>query len=450
MHSLDNNTDEVDCGVNPAEESAGASSDSSSEAAPGITAEACVLTIPGAVYRIPINSEAQEKSETAPAVALPVAVASDPSGIYVGAVADENADDNHTYAQGMPVEPNSQASPATIGETVVVDTETGDAVSGAAPLEAHPAVASGDFLNGDGQYEGFIEAQEQADGKARKKKRTFSDNDAVDLCLPVDSIDRSVKLVESRLLYEIESMKTERRMLGYTFSLDLLKKDQTAHKMRRQINERISKLSRALENERDSSTRYYSAALDRYEGNAGKRGKNAALIESLLGRLDYALKEREQIEERLMRLYVMDADEAEPTKEAKVAARAAKASYRSQLKTARRVARMHAPDELKEKIFTLMNERTTMLATIEKNEYLLRKKRYTGADKRDVKRQNREMRRAIRHKEADVRFFIKKAEKHDTAHGDGIRQIGWLVVTLIFAGAIGGLYLLGKYYWGLF
>ena len=341
-------------------------------------------------------------------------------------------------------------SPAAIGETVVVDTETGDAVSGAAPLEAHPDVVSGDFLNGDGQYEGFIEAQEQADGKARKKKLAFSDNDAVDLCLPVDSIDRSVKLVESRLLYEIESMKTERRMLGYTFSLDLLKKDQTAHKMRRQINERMSKLSRALENERDSSTRYYSAALDRYEGNAGKRRKNAALIESLLGRLDYALKEREQIEEKLMRLYVMDADEAEPTKEAKVAARAAKASYRSQLKTARRVARMHAPDELKEKIFTLMNERTTMLATIEKNEYLLRKKRYTGADKRDAKRQNREMRRAIRHKEADVRFFIKKAEKHDTAHGDGIRQVGWLVATLIIAGAIGGLYLLGKYYWGLF
>lgn len=470
MHELDKDINRLDCNVNQVEENAAAPSDNSD--AVSVTAtEARLLTIPGAVYRIPLTTP-HEKSEAPPAVVLPVSVEpvapQQTEEIYLAAVADESADDNITYAPPLPFEPQSKISHPALAE---VDITAPDAAYDVMHLsgdtdcytahyehdehepisdELHPVAVSDDYPHDEEHYEGFIAEQEQKGQDRRKKKRGFADNDVVDLYLPVDSIDKAVGLVEARMLYEIASMKAEHKMLGYAFSIDVLKKERTDRKMRRQISERMSKLSRALKRERADSTRYYTAALDRYEGNADKRVKNAALIESILGRLDYALKERERIDESLMRLYVLDSDEVASTKEAKVALRAAKASYRSQLNTAKRVARMRAPDELKEKIFNLMNERTTMLSTIEKNEYLLHKKRYTGADKRAVKRQNGEMRRAVRHKEDDVRFFIKKAEKHNAAHGDGVSQIGWLIATLLFAAAIGVLYLLGKYYWGLF
>ncbi len=474
MHDLNKDVDEVDCDIDRTEENTGAPSDIAEPVSATVT-EARVLTIPGAVYRIPATPAACEAGEASPAVEPHVTLLpgppEEPVQIYAEAVADAAADDNSTYTQSAPSELQSAISYPAVSEVAEVDIAAGEAACGAAPLindagvyaapfehnehepvsdETHPVGIPYDPSHEEERYTGVLEEQEQKSCGVREKVRASADEDAGHLYLPVDSIDRSVKLVEARMLYEIETMKAEHRMLGYTFSTDVLKKDRTERKMRRQISNRIYKLSRALKRERADSTRYYTAVLDRYQGSADKRAKNAALIESILDRLDYALKEREQIDQSLMRLYVQDDDKTASTKEAKVAKRAAKAVYRSQLKVAKRVARMHAPEELKEKIFTLMNERTTMIATIEKNEYLLRKKRYTGADKRDVKRQIREMKRAVRHKEEDIRFFIKKAEKHDTAHSDGIRQLGWLIVTLIIAGAVGGLYLLGKYYWGWF
>jgi cytochrome c1 len=111
---------------------------------------------------------------------------------------------------------------------------------------------------------------------------------------------------------------------------------------------------------------------------------------------------------------------------------------------------MHAPTELKEKIFELMNERVKLLSDIERNTYLLSKKRYTGADKRNVKRQNRAMKRTARQKEDDIYFFIKKAQKQDESHVDGAHRLGWLVLAVLIALGIGVLYWLAKYYWRLF
>ena len=268
--------------------------------------------------------------------------------------------------------------------------------------------------------------------------------------MPVDSIDKSVKLVEARMLYEIESMKAEHRMLGYTFSMDVLKKERTDRKMRRRISKRMYLLSRALKRERADAKRYYTAVLDKYIGRPDKRARNTARLESVLARLDYALKERERIDESLMRLYGEGTPGADARKEIKVAEKAALHAYRAQLKTAKKVMRMHAPDELKEKIFELMNERVKMLSDIERNTYLLAKKRYTGADKRAVKRKNRALKRSVRQKEDDIRFFIKKAHKHAEEHSSGMHQAAWLVGAVLILGILGVLYLLAKFYWRLF
>ena len=387
-----------------------------------------LLTIPGAVYRIPNRTDAPEADSSYRSMSVldePAELDSYTAQIDYGRA--YGADDAGAYIAPMEYEVNEPVE-----------------------LEGYPDETPRDPALEAEEYERFLAEHEQKGISLRKEKRLASENDEATVYFPTDSVDKSVKLVEARMLYEIETMKSKHRMLGYTFSMDVLKKDSTDRKMRRQISDRMYKLSRALKRERADATRYYMAALDKYPGNPDKRTKNSARIESILGRIDYTLKERERIDERLMRLYEEGTPNAAAIKQTKVTEKAAKAAYKSHLKMARRVARMHAPSELKEKIFELMNERVALLSNIERNAYLLAKKHYTGADKRAVKRQNKEMKRIARLKEDDIHFFYKKAERHNEERGAGMVQIGWVVGTVLVFGLIGLLYLLAKYYWRLF
>lgn len=440
--------------------------------------EARVLTIPGAVYRIPteraVREEPVPRSHTPTEPQVPIfnaPIPAEPSPIYTAAVADEAADDLFSYDPLPVYEPQSKTSHPTVadaaeGDVDVVGVDYGgalrsdDAGSYTAPTEysehepvsreKHPIAIPYDPSHEEEEYTRFLAEQEQKRVAKRTKRKAALDQEIDPCYFPIDAIDKCVQLVKARMSYEIESLKAKHRMLGYTFSMDVLKKDRIEHKINRGINERMYRLSRAVKRERADSTRYYTAANDRYLGNADKRNANTAKIESVLGRLEYALKERERIDESLMRIYTQGISGSENVKETRVAERAARAAYRSQLKTAKRVARMHAPIELKEKIFTLMNERVAMLSTIERNEYLLSKKRYTGAEKRDIKRQNKALKRNARQKAEDVRTFVGKAQRHSERHGSGIHQIGWLVGTVLALAALGTLFVLAKYYWRLF
>ncbi len=407
--------------------------------------DARVLTIPGAVYRIP-TTEVEPVAQPVP-FAEP-AISTD---VYESAMTDVS----YPVAVDLPEEHTSSPAPE-----FEVTYNVSEADTYTAPMEyvdhepvsdeQHPIAIPYDSSQEEEEYKRFLAENDQKEPQAPENKPDLQDTDLENFDLAVDSVDKCVKLVESRMRYEIETMKAEHKMMRYTFSADVLKKDRTERKLRRNINDRMCKLSRALKRERADSTRYYTAVMDKYAGSEEKRSANASRIESLIDRLDCALKEREQIDEKLMRLYTNGDGSTSSSKENKVAERAAKNAYKSHIKAAKRVARMHAPEELKEKIFTLMNEHVAMLSAIEKNRYLLAKKRYTGADKRDVKRQNREMKRAARQKEDDIIHFIKKAEKYDAEHGNGVKQIGWLVLTVILLGAVGIFYLVAKYVWGWF
>lgn len=430
-----------------------------------------ILTIPGAVYRIP--SEPTGYTPEASTTVVPVVganVESEVAPLYVEALADESADDFFSSVTLPPDEPQSKITQPAVADaaeegidareqdyalsrgddageyTVPVEYSAPEPVSN----EQHPIAVPHDPAHEAAEYERFLAEHEQKRESPKKSRRAPLDKDADPYHFSVDAIEKSVKLVEARMLYEIESMKAEHRMLGYTFSMDVLKKDRTDNKMRRQISRRMYLLSRALKRERADAKRYYTASLDKYLGSPDKRAKNTVVLDSVLTRLDYALKERERIDESLMRLYGEGTPGKDAVKEMKVGERAARYAYKAQLKTAKRVARMHAPTELKEKIFELMNERVKLLSDIERNTYLLSQKRYTGAGKRAVKRQNRALKRTARQREEDIRFFIKKAEKHNESHGVGMHQLGWLVGTVLVIGVLAALYFLAKYYWRLF
>ena len=415
--------------------------------------EARVLTIPGAVYRIYADRSAAATASDSTVASTVTAVAPtvfEPSPIYAAAVADEVADDIAVYDPMPTYEPESKtAHPATADaaeddvDSLGIDYATAANADDAGTYtveqeyiegepvsdETHPIAIPYDPTHEEEEYARFLAEHEQS-GK-RAGRRTDLDRELDPCYFPVDAIDKCIQLVKLRTNHEIEQLKSELKMLSYTFSMDVLKKDRMERKIRRGISDRMAKLSRAVKRERLDCTRYYTAAHDKYVGNAEKRSTKTAEIESVLARLEYALKEREQIEDKLMQIYTESIPGAENIKETKAVERAARNAYKAHAKVAKRVARMRIDNELKEKIFALMNERVTLLSTIARNEYNLSKKRYTGAEKRDVKQQNRAMKRSARKKAEDVRIFVEKAEKQNGRRGSRSHQVAWLVGALV-------------------
>ena len=258
-----------------------------------------------------------------------------------------------------------------------------------------------------------------------------------------DKIDDNVKLVEMRMLYEIAELKMKHRMSTLTFSLDFGREYRNERELYREVNRRIKGVRKALRLERNNNRRYYLVLADRCIGDIARRNRNRAKIESVIRRVEFLLTERDRINNRLIELYAGDVGEDKKPLSEKIgkrATRVAKRVYRSMKKLAKRVHRMHAPDELREKIFALMNDRITEYSRRTQLEESLRRLKPRGEAKRRMKKEYRECCRRIKYMESDLKTFVKKAERYDTIYHENGKQIAWILGTLLGLGALTFLY----------
>lgn len=274
----------------------------------------------------------------------------------------------------------------------------------------------------------------------------------------VDDIEENVRLVELRMLYEAEMLKNRHKMLKYRFSLDENEIYLSRRNAEREVNRRLSKIAAAKRYERAANRRYYLAAEDRCVGKMKKRAKNAALIESLGRRLDFLLTERASINRRLVELYtgsVIDSQRPVQDKGRRRAIVKARRVYKSQRPLAKRVLRLKAPEQLREKIIKLMNEKTEAYANIEYLESRLKKERPSRAVRVSIKRQIKQEKKKIRYANYDIKLFVKKAEKHNTVFYENGKQLAW-IFGVMAAIAVGiGIYLaygdaIGSFFSSLF
>lgn len=279
----------------------------------------------------------------------------------------------------------------------------------------------------------------------------MSDIDLRDVVTELDEIDYSaddiednVMLVEARMLHEARMLKNRHKMLGYRFSLDESEVYQSRKKAVKEVNRRLSKLTKAKRCERAANIRYYLAADDKCIGNERKRIKNSAKIDSIRKRLDFLLAERSTLNKRLIELYA-GADEARGRNNADrwldKGVKRAKDVYKSQKRLARRVVKLKAPEILRSKIIGLMNEKIEAYARLEALLQRLRNGRLTRGAARAVKREIRLEKKKIRYLNSDLKYFIKRAERHNTVYYENGKQLAWIFGVLITLAVILGLYL---------
>ncbi len=290
----------------------------------------------------------------------------------------------------------------------------------------------------DEEYLRFLKENEAIGRGNRKNRQSAGDASANGVKTVAGSgiaaaVQKSCRTVEKRMLHLVGRIEHNLRMREYTFAVYDAKEERALRCEENTLAKMKRKTKRALSEDKKALMRYYSALAS----NGDAVGcKNPQKLESIKRRLEQLLLERDEINDRLCELYRASAF-AEPSridrKAGRIKLKYTKMLYKNQRKLARRLEKLHAPIDLKKKIYDLMNKKTEASSDIEKSRYLLKSKNATGAKRRELKLKIKESKRTLRYIDADIKYFCKKAEKHHDRHIDDFIHAAWVIGALFVA-----------------
>ena len=247
---------------------------------------------------------------------------------------------------------------------------------------------------------------------------------------------RDELLVRARIEYSIAVLENQLNMSLYSFGV----KEAVKRGEARRISAKIKRLRRVIKKaimlEKEDNKRYYHFKLADMETEPIKKSANLERLASLRMRLDVLLSQRESINERLLSLYGRSEKHTEKkgfdAKNNEVVKRYAKSVYKSQRRLASKVEKMHAPLDLKGKIYNLMNQKTECAVEIETSKYRLKVADIRGSAKAELLRKIRKSKSRIRSIGRDIDFLIKKARKEHEDYSDKKIMGAWIIGVLIF------------------
>ena len=154
-------------------------------------------------------------------------------------------------------------------------------------------------------------------------------------------------------------------------------------------------------------------------------------------RLDILLSERQVINDELIALY--GGVDKKLTyakinrKAAAVRRKRAKSAARSQRQLAEKMKKYRAPDEMKEKALSLLNEKTRAIAEIEETKYKINALRPRGKALKEMYRKIKTEKKKIRRINDDIKFVMKKLRRHEARFLDDMQ---WAITLISIAAVI--------------
>lgn len=260
--------------------------------------------------------------------------------------------------------------------------------------------------------------------------------------------ERDILLVSLRCEYELSALESERDMLINSYGADQKKMGKRITAIERKIEKLKISAKRAVKLEGRDNSRYYTLIATDPRTERTKATARRERLSSLRSRLEVLLREREDINERLITLYGGGDKKLRGVKISRKAGavrrKSAKAMYRKQRAQARKIEKFRVPLDLKDRAYEQLNRKTACASAIEEAEFRIARLKLRGNAKRellaDIKRQKAEMRAADR----EFNYILKKMKKHEERNADD-RSWAALLITLAVVAALG----IGAWYlWG--
>ena len=260
--------------------------------------------------------------------------------------------------------------------------------------------------------------------------------------------ERDLLLISLRAEHQIASLQAKKDVLSYSFDLD--KRDR--QREIRKIEKRIGKIRRterkAHDLERSDNSRfYYLAALPLSEEKV-KRGARRERLEALRLRLDVLLSERESINERLIALYGGADGRHKKTrvarKAAKIRKKTARTMYKRQRDLAKKIDKIKAPVDMKERAIELLNKRIADASEYEAARYTLRALRPGGRARDELVRTIKRTKKNMRLHDREIKYMIRKLKRHEERYRSDREWAGFLItLTVISVLCVAGWMLFG-------
>ncbi len=295
---------------------------------------------------------------------------------------------------------------------------------------------------------GLTEDSDYDSAEARENEKIFEKEYSKRISEIRRISERDVLLVALRNEYKLSRYETEYHMLQHSFSADDRQKVKRMQKLDRKITKIRSTMRRSLKLERDDNRRYYYLLTVDLMKERVSRDARRDVLDALKLRLEILLAERAEINERIIALYGgLDKN----LKNLKIERKAAgvrrkytKVMYRRQQRLAIKVQRMRAPSNLKEKFFELLNKKTEKVSILEEKIYRLKRGRFKGKAQRELVRDVKNARRAIKYIDADIKYLMKKLRRHHQRYED---DRAWAITLIVFS-VVAVAFVVGWYFYG--
>lgn len=280
-----------------------------------------------------------------------------------------------------------------------------------------------------------------------KEKRAASKRRSERMSAVRRAAERDVILIGLRTEYRIAELEARRDVLTYSYDLDKSDRSAELRKIEKKINRIRASERRATDLEREDNSRYYYlAAVDAREEKV-KSGARRERLEALRLRLDVLLAERESINERLIALYGGSDNRFKRAKIARKAGgvrkKAAKSMFKSQRDLARKIDKIKAPVDMKERAMELLNKRISDAAEYEAAKYTLKKLRPLGRARDELVRTIKSSKKSLKSHEREIRYMLKKLKKQEERYRSDREWAGFLIILFLVIG-------LGAFAWMTF
>ncbi len=279
----------------------------------------------------------------------------------------------------------------------------------------------------------------EADRKERERRKYPSDEEN----LFDGTMKKSVEAIDRRINCYINSFREKLDFMDNSFSVNAADNRIKKRVLKKKIR-RLEKI-RAKVKEEDlyNLKRYYSAL--RVEPDDVLGVKRRGMLESLSLRLDSVLRERDEVNSRLIELYtegIKNGDIEKINRRGSAIRRRSSKRAKRRLSRDMRVIRERIPLDIKEKLVLAANKLIDAESYADSLEYRMKKSKVRGNARRDMKNEIRSRRRSLKPLYADYRHFLKKARKYAERADDFKKQLYWLLLLLLTVGAAVGIYLI--------
>ena len=257
--------------------------------------------------------------------------------------------------------------------------------------------------------------------------------------------ERDELVIKARTEYNVARLEAKRDLLSLSFSTSKRDLAKEISAVNDEIDRHRSHFGKSLKLEREDNNCYYKLFTEKKSDKKFGKKTDRRRLESIRMRLDVLLAERDEINKTLITMYGVTGKKISKDERRinAVKRRHAKAMYHRQRKDAKRLEKLHAPLDLKQKVYNLMNQCTEIVSTLEGAKYKNRKTSLGSPERKALRRDIKKMRRDLKTTKSDIKYLMKKVEKHHDSHSADIQWIGWIIFLLILV--IGGIILWNLY-----